>query len=115
MLEPGCGSGNFIGFAPEGVQLTGVELDRTTASIAQHLYGASATIRPSAFEELRVEDAAFDLVIGNVATAKVTPNDPRHNHGRHALHNYFLIKSLHLTTPGRRGLGADLPVHARCS
>ena len=100
VLEPGCGSGNFIGFAPEGVQLTGVELDRTTASIAQHLYGQRVTIHPSAFEELRVDDAAFDLVIGNVPFAKVTPNDPRHNRGRHALHNYFLIKSLHLTRPG---------------
>jgi N12 class adenine-specific DNA methylase len=31
---------------------------------------------------------------------KVTPHDPRHNRGRHALHNYFLVKSLHLTRPG---------------
>src|SRR5690606_24456489 len=32
--------------------------------------------------------------------AKVTPHDPHHNRGRHALHNYFLLKSLHLTRPG---------------
>lgn len=31
---------------------------------------------------------------------KVAPHDPRHNRGRHALHNYFLVKSLHLTRPG---------------
>ena len=42
---------------------------------------------------------AFDMVIGNVSFAKVTPHDPRHNRGRHALHNYFLIKSLCLTDP----------------
>ena len=100
VLEPGCGSGNFIGFAPDGVRLTGVELDQTTAEIAQHLYGARATIEATGFEELRVPDGAFDLVIGNVPFAKVTPHDPRHNRGRHALHNYFLIKSLHLTRPG---------------
>ncbi|MCB9423463.1 MAG: DEAD/DEAH box helicase family protein [Actinobacteria bacterium] len=100
VLEPGCGSGNFIGFAPAGTVLTGVELDETTAEIAQHLYGARATIEATAFEELRVEDGAFDVVIGNVPFAKVTPHDPRHNRGRHALHNYFLIKSLHLTRPG---------------
>ena len=100
VLEPGCGSGNFIGFAPPGARLTGVELDQTTAEIAKHLYGARATIHATAFEELRVEDGAFDLVIGNVPFAKVTPHDPRHNRGRHALHNYFLIKSLHLTRPG---------------
>jgi N12 class adenine-specific DNA methylase len=100
VLEPGCGSGNFIGFAPTDARLTGVELDEATAEIAKHLYGARATIHATAFEELRVEDGAFDLVIGNVPFAKVTPHDPRHNRGRHALHNYFLIKSLHLTRPG---------------
>jgi SAM-dependent methyltransferase len=100
VLEPGCGSGNFLGLAPEDAVLTGVELDATTAKIAAHLYGARATIRTGAFEDLRVEDGAFDLVIGNVPFAKVTPHDPRHNRGRHALHNYFLLKSLHLTRPG---------------
>ena len=100
VLEPGCGSGNFIGFAPPGARLTGVELDQTTAEIAKHLYGARATIEAAGFEELRVEDGAFDLVIGNVPFAKITPHDPQHNRGRHALHNYFLIKSLHLTRPG---------------
>lgn len=100
VLEPGCGSGNFIGFAPDSAQVTGVELDKTTAAIAEHLYGARATIHATGFEELRVEDGAFDLVIGNVPFAKVAPHDPRHNRSRHALHNYFLIKSLHLTRPG---------------
>jgi N12 class adenine-specific DNA methylase len=100
VLEPGCGSGNFIGAAPPGARLTGVELDQTTAEIAEHLYGARATIHATAFEELRVEDGAFDVVIGNVPFAKVSPHDPRHNRGRHALHNYFLVKSLHLARPG---------------
>ena len=27
VLEPGCGSGNFIGFAPAGAHMTGVELE----------------------------------------------------------------------------------------
>jgi N12 class adenine-specific DNA methylase len=100
VLEPGCGSGNFLGFAPPGMTLTGVELDATTGRIAQHLYGARSTVHIGAFEDLRVEDGAFDLVIGNVPFAKVTPHDPHHNRGRHALHNYFLLKSLHLTRPG---------------
>jgi len=100
VLEPGCGSGNFIGFAPPSASLTGVELDATTAEIARHLYGARATIHTQGFEELRVEDGAFDVVIGNVPFAKVTPHDPIHNRGRHALHNYFLVKGLHLTRPG---------------
>src|SRR5690606_41788848 len=32
--------------------------------------------------------------------ASVKPHDPVHNRGRHALHNYFLLKSLHLVRPG---------------
>lgn len=100
VLEPGCGSGNFIGFAPDHSEVTGIELDRTTAAIAAHLYGARATIEATAFEDLRVAEGTFDVVIGNVPFAKITPHDPVHNRGRHALHNYFLIKSLHLTRPG---------------
>lgn len=100
VLEPGCGSGNFIGLAPAGASLTGIELDATTAEIARHLYGAKATIHATGFEGHRVDDGTYDLVIGNVPFAKVTPHDPRHNRGRHALHNYFLIKSLHLLRPG---------------
>jgi N12 class adenine-specific DNA methylase len=38
-------------------------------------------------------------VIGNVPFAKTTPFDPRHNRGKHSLHNYFLAKSLALTRP----------------
>ena len=38
VLEPGCGSGNFIGFAPAGAQITGVELEPVTAQIAAALY-----------------------------------------------------------------------------
>src|SRR6185312_2567580 len=38
VLEPGSGSGNFIGAAPAGTSLVGVELDPTTAAIAQLLH-----------------------------------------------------------------------------
>lgn len=100
VLEPGCGSGNFLGFAPAGSDLVGVEADRTTARIAQALYGATATIHAERFEHVPLTDQSFDLAIGNVPFAKVTPHDPHHNRGRHALHNYFLLKSLHLVRPG---------------
>lgn len=100
VLEPGCGSGNFLGFAPQGAQLVGVELDPTTAAIAEQLYGAGARVHRGGFEELAEPDGSFDLVIGNVPFGKVAPYDPRHNRGNHTLHNYFLIKSLQLTRPG---------------
>ena len=37
VLEPGCGSGTFIGGAPAGAEMTGVELDPTTAGICRAL------------------------------------------------------------------------------
>jgi SAM-dependent methyltransferase len=83
VLEPGCGSGNFIGFAPEGCRLVGVELDPVTAGVARHLYGARADVRSGRFEDFTAPDASFDLAIGNVPFAKVTPHDLRHNRGRH--------------------------------
>lgn len=100
VLEPGCGSGTFLGLAPEDATLVGVELDPVTAEIANHLYGARAVIHPTAYEDFGSDDGAFDLVIGNVPFGQIHPHDPRHNKGHRSLHNYFLIKSLHLVRPG---------------
>lgn len=100
VLEPGCGSGTFLGLAPEDASLVGIELDQTTADIARHLYGARASVHHSGFEDFRGEEGSFDLVIGNVPFGQVRPHDPTHNRGRRTLHNYFLIKSLHLVRPG---------------
>lgn len=100
VLEPGCGSGNFIGLAPDGCEITGVEADATTAAVARHLYGSKATVYAQRFESFVAPDEHFDLVIGNVPFAKVTPHDPRHNRSRLSLHNYFIVKSLELTRPG---------------
>ncbi len=100
VLEPGCGSGNFIGFAPPGATVTGIEMDPTTSAVARHLYSARAEIRNSRFEDFDCPDGSFDAAIGNVPFAKVTPYDPRHNRHRLALHNYCIVKSLHLVAPG---------------
>ena len=48
VLEPGCGSGNFLAFAPGGAQVTGIELDPVTAGIAGLLY-PGAEIRAESF------------------------------------------------------------------
>ena len=61
MLEPGCGSGNFIGFAPRSAQLTGVELDPVTAGIAAALY-PQAQILTGSFADTRDQDGSYDLV-----------------------------------------------------
>ena len=100
VLEPGCGPGVFIGRAPDGVHVTGVELDPTTAAIAQALY-PDATICATSFADARgLGDATFDLVIGNVPFGDMALYDPVHNAGGHSIHNHFLIKSLALLRPG---------------
>ena len=93
------GSGNFIGFAPAGAHVTGIELEPVTAAITAALY-PGATILPCSFAVTRAPEASFDLVIGNVPFGQVTLHDPRHNRSGHSIHNHFIIKSLHLTRPG---------------
>ncbi|MBN9753891.1 DNA methylase [Pseudonocardia sp. Ae406_Ps2] len=99
VLEPGCGAGTFLALAPENARMVGVEVEPTTAAIAQALQ-PHATIRSESFVQTRAPEGTFDLVIGNVPFAKVAPADPVHNAGAHSIHNYFLLKSVHLTHPG---------------
>ncbi|HEY5985654.1 MAG TPA: hypothetical protein VIV12_04615, partial [Streptosporangiaceae bacterium] len=93
------GSGNFIGFAPATARLTGVEVEPVTAAIAAALY-PDAQIRCESFAETRAPAGSFDLAIGNVPFGNLALHDPRYNPGRQAIHNHFIIKSLHLTRPG---------------
>lgn len=99
VLEPGCGTGNYIGLAPAGAQVVGVEVEPTTAAIASALQ-PQAQIRSESFAESRFPNGSFDLVVGNVPFARTVLSDKVHNTGRHSIHNHFLIKSLHLTAPG---------------
>lgn len=99
VLEPGAGSGTFIGMAPAGARMVGVELDPLTASIARGLYPA-ADIRTESFADSRFPRDRFDAVIGNVPFADARLYDPQFNGRGHSMHNHFIIKSLVLTRPG---------------
>ena len=99
MLEPGCGSGNFIGFAPPGARVTGVELDPVTAAIAAVLH-PQAQILAESFADTRDPDGVYDLAIGNVPFGKAALHDRRHNLAGHSIHNHFIIKALRLVRPG---------------
>ena len=99
VLEPGCGSGNFIGFAPDSAEFTGVELEPVTAQIAAALY-PDANIVNESFAVTRARDGSFDLAIGNVPFGSFALTDRRHNQGGHSIHNHFIIKALHLVRPG---------------
>ncbi len=108
VLEPGCGAGTFIGLAPAGARMTGVELDPVTAAIAAAVY-PEAAVRSESFAATPFRDGTFDAVVGNVPFADVVLHDARHNRARLALHNHFIVKSLALTRPG--GLVAVLTSH----
>jgi N12 class adenine-specific DNA methylase len=99
VLEPGCGSGNFLAFAPGGAQVTGIELDPVTAGIAGLLY-PGAEIRAESFAGSRDAEGSYDLAIGNVPFGNMVLHDRRHNPAGHSIHNHFIVKALHLVRPG---------------
>jgi N12 class adenine-specific DNA methylase len=100
-VEPGCGAGVFVGLAPRNVEMVGVEVDATTAAIAELLYPQARIINRSFADPLRsLRRDSFDLAIGNVPFAKVALYDAEHNRGGHSIHNHFILKSLALTKPG---------------
>lgn len=100
VLEPGSGAGTFIGFAPDGAKMTGVELDPLTASISRGLY-PHANIRAESFADTPVQKNSFDLAIGNVPFSKNALYDKTHNRdSKHSMHNHFILKSLDAVKPG---------------
>ncbi|MFB8241684.1 helicase-related protein, partial [Kitasatospora purpeofusca] len=99
VLEPGCGSGNFLAFAPDGATMTGVELDPVTAAIAAALY-PDAEVRSESFVDTRAPAGYFDAAVGNVPFDEIALHDPNHNPLRLATHNHFIVKALDLVRPG---------------
>ncbi|GAA1621958.1 hypothetical protein GCM10009805_14820 [Leucobacter chromiireducens subsp. solipictus] len=99
VLEPGCGTGNFIAAAGPEHKVTGVELDPTTAGVAQMLH-PGAEIRNESFGDTFLEHDGYDLAIGNVPFAQTKLYDPAYNEAKLSLHNHFIVKSLRQTKPG---------------
>lgn len=99
VLEPGCGSGNFIGLAPEGAQMVGVEVEPVTAGIAAALY-PDAQILNESFARTRAPRGSFDLVVGNVPFGDFPMTDRLHNPSDRNIHDAFILKSLALARPG---------------
>lgn len=89
ILEPGCGTGNFMRLAPADLALDfhGVELDPISARIAQALC-PEAHITAAGLEECRVSPASFDAAIGNVPYSGDIKIDGM------PIHDYFIKKSV---------------------
>ena len=96
VLEPGCGSGNFLRLAPEGMHFIGVELDSLSGRIAKALF-PQHEIRIQGFQDTRLPEGALDAVIGNPPFADVKLE---YKGQRYSLHDYFFVKSLDAVKPG---------------
>ncbi|MGV9509304.1 hypothetical protein ACWDQZ_27265 [Streptomyces tendae] len=97
VLEAGSGAGTFFGVAPDGARLTGVELDPTTARIAQTIY-PHANVLNESFAETDARPGTFDAAIGNVPFAQIPFDDKRYP--AENLHNGFITKEIALVRPG---------------
>ena len=76
-----------------GSKLHGVEIDPLTGRIAKQLY-QKANIAIEGFEQTKLPDNHFDVVIGNVPFGEIRVNDSRYNAQKFLIHDYFFAKAL---------------------
>ena len=96
ILEPSCGTGNFFGLLPDGMvksKLYGIEIDPLSGMIAKQLY-QKANISIEGFENTKLPDNHFDVILGNVPFGEFKVNDNRYNSHKFFIHDYFFAKSL---------------------
>ena len=102
ILEPSCGTGNFLGMLPKALQnsnLYGIELDSISGRIAKQLY-QKADIRVEGYEKTDLPDSFFDVAIGNVPFGDFKVNDSRYDKNNFLIHDYFFAKTLDKVRPG---------------
>lgn len=95
VLEPGCGTGNFIRSTPAGSSygFTGIEADPISAVIARHLC-ADDDIINNRMERTGLPTDAFDLAVGNVPYSDAIRIDGT------VIHDWFIQHSLDAVRPG---------------
>ena len=96
ILEPSCGTGNFLGLLPTdlaGSKAYGVELDSISGRIAGQLY-QNANISVNGFETVQMPDSFFDVAVGNVPFGDFKALDKRYDKHHWLIHDYFFGKTL---------------------
>lgn len=95
VLEPGCGTGNFIRSTPAGSSyaFTGIEADPISAGIARYLCPDDDIIN-NRMERTGLPTDAFDLAIGNVPYSDAIRLDGT------VIHDWFIRHSLDTVRPG---------------
>lgn len=103
VLEPSLGMGHFFAMQPPALagnsMLTGVELDPITGGLARILF-PHANIQVKGYQQLRVPDNFFDLIVSNFPFGDYRVQDKRYNAIGAPIHDYFFLKSADLVRPG---------------
>ncbi|MBX3396727.1 MAG: DEAD/DEAH box helicase family protein [Phycisphaerae bacterium] len=105
ILEPGCGSGNFMSQGGGRHCFIGVELDSISGRIARALH-PEHDIRIENFRDTKLPEGRVGAVVGNVPFADIKLE---YDGKRLSLHDYFLAKSVDALNPG--GVMAMVTTH----
>ncbi len=96
ILEPGCGTGNFMSQGSDQHRFIGVEMDSISGRIAKALH-PEHDIRIENFRDTKLPENRIDAVIGNVPFADVKLD---YQGQKLSLHDYFFAKSVDALRPG---------------
>lgn len=115
VLEPACGTGNFIYTAPKNADITAYETNTTTASIASIInpeakiydnYFETAFMQPPMMRSVmkkpitHLEGYPFDVVIGNPPYGKFSGKYASYFKKHNQLETFFMLKGAELLRPG---------------
>ena len=96
ILEPGCGTGNFMSHGQPGARFIGVEMDSISGRIARALH-PDQDIRIESFRDTKLPEDRIDAVVGNVPFADLKLD---YRGQKLSLHDYFFAKSVDALKPG---------------
>ena len=100
-LEPGCGRGTFLAQAPDAWRVLGVELDPSTARVAEALADERHAVVAGDFAAMALAPGTAQAVVGNVPFGSYALFDPDHNPQRRLpIHDHFLAKAVTALAPG---------------
>jgi SAM-dependent methyltransferase len=108
ILEPGCGTGNFMSYGQPGTRFIGIEMDSISGRIAKALHPGQ-DIRVENFRDTQLPDDRIDAVVGNVPFADLKLD---YRGQKLSLHDFFFAKSIDALKPkGVMALVTMMPSH----
>jgi hypothetical protein len=95
ILEPGCGTGNFMSHGQPVARFIGVEMDSISGRIAKAVH-PDQDIRIESFQDTKLPEERIDAVVGNVPFADLKLD---YRGQKLSLHDYFFAKSVDALKP----------------